>query len=73
MISCSLSVISDFVAVFLAGPLEWKDHPEFNLKWGEKTLTNDVLQATAFIYQSLLLISFQIAQHHNVSLLNLAR
>lgn len=57
MIFCSLSVISDFVPVFLAGPLEWKDHPEFNLKWGEKTLSNDVLQATALIYQSLLLIS----------------
>ena len=52
MISFSLSVISVFLPVFLAGPLEWKDHPEFSLKmrW-KKTFTNDVLQLSAFIYQ----------------------
>lgn len=43
MISCSVSEISVFVPVFLAGPLEWKDHPELSLKKREKRHTNDVL------------------------------
>ena len=59
MISFSLSVISVFLPVFLAGPLEWKDHPEFSLKmrWKKPSLT--MYFNLVHLSISLLLISFQ--------------
>lgn len=59
MISCSLTVISVFLPVFLAGPLEWKDHPEFSLKirWKKPSLT--LYFSLVHLSIGLLLISFQ--------------